>query len=1330
MTKYRCINWVEQFFNLKTVISRKHLNARYKKVNLEALEARWNPTALPVGNYFQVLLDNNTATSSVGGIGNDQLYVSVVSSTQAYKFNPYDLDSGKTVYVAEVDSTPGDAVADKKISDLTLDSGFGFYIQTNDSTGSIIPFTSGRVYLANQEGKVPYAGGKPGGISTTVGTGGNTQNPLTFEFFEFTVDAKHSLINLDSSQVDQLGIPINLQLDPPDSNFKSGTGIVDTLSQGQILADFANFANSNSAYAPYLQLAGDYSLTATTVTPGLKRLIAPQYAIDMDKANSKGNSLDATFDTALYEFFSYYAPTSIAGGGGHSLYLVGNGASGPEIFEGNVINDFTALDVKGKPAQYTVLQLKGTGYIPGIGTTDNTLEVAQLKVPDPTDPTSIKSYTYYGGATYEIFYPYFDGNALNSNANSNNIKPSKIPYAPLWFSSDSINPDSIHALPLTSAGRMAFGASGVFADNTQQATYYVNNKPKNNPNFDATMLGNLENQVVTMFNRGITPVPVISTDTDTKVGNFQLREGYINVDELISIDLANSKVQTDQNVSGTKGGATMNYSLPIPNDKVGIDWTSVSGSIEIGGRTQTFTYASIGGGNGDPVKGSFNISPPDKSKSNYVTSIDFSRSGNKNSINGITVNFYNADFTLAPEAKFTFTTGPKTPEPHYAVVHLIDPYKPKRNQPLTPSTDNTTPYSATNFTDFATGDLGPSATSQGGLTAGLVSGMEVLSVSNSTTPLYLYQVNDANSSRVILYSPVSIASMNTNILAFTDFYPVDSKFNPEGTWNAYAGFFHIGDPKNGVKAPAVDGRGYAFAFDDNGGYSSDISTPVPNSLQIDPVVFSTLTMELLPWGSNLKSTQLPSGALNNTAFTTQPTFTILDSKGQLITTDNTTVVTMSVSNGATIIGTATATATAGVATFSGVGITGPAGTYTLVFTGPNSAPAWQTVDLKGQALNSTFGSHTPTVNGFMVQIANFDGAFTHVGNATANGTVTIGAAGLVTVTGLAPGTTSTVTITTTRPGHESGSAQVLGSSIKPEPIMPAGTRPVAFGAGSQISLLKTDGTLKPIVTGFANNSRVRLSVTDSTNTYRAVVVPDHGNAPVLKVFDLATGQLKKQIQVFDAFFKGGMFMDAADIDGDGVDEFLVGAGAGGGPHVKLLRADGTQLLSFYAFDPAFRGGVSVAFVDVNNDGVKELMVAAGPGGGPHVKVVSTTGVVLRSFYAFEQSYTGGVFIAGGDLGGDGRQEIIVSRGANSIPQVRIFDAQNGTVKSDFLVFDTRFRGGVRVSVADYDGDGKMDFVAGAGPGAGPHVKIYRGLTLNLLDQFFARETTFREGVFV
>ncbi|MCY2945766.1 MAG: beta-1,3-glucanase family protein [Planctomycetota bacterium] len=1224
---------------------------------------------------------------------------------------------------------------------MKLGSGFGFYIQTQTTTSNgIIDFTSGRVYLANLKGAVTVTTGVPNGIGTVVGTGGNTQNPLTYEFFEFTVDAAHTVINLDSSQVDQLGIPINLQLKPFDSNFPHGTGIA-ALSQGQILADFANFANSNSAYAPYLQLAGNYSPDAS---PGLKRLIAPHYAIDMDKANSHGNSLDATFDIALYDFFNYYAPISI-GGGGHTLYLIGNGTSGPEIFEGNVINNFTATDVTGKPGTYTVLQLKGTGYIPGIGTTDNTLEVAQLKVPDPTDPTSIKSYTYYGGATYEIFYPYFDGNALNSNAKSNNIQPSKIapyaPNAPLWFSDAINNPDFKNALPLTSAGRMAFGASGVFADDTQQATYYNNNKPINNLNFDYKMLGSLENQVVTMLNRGITPVPVISTDTGTKVGNFQLREGYINNDELISIDLANSTVQLDKPVkeNDLTPSATRSYTLPIPTegvDKNGIDWTSVRGSITIAGGTQKFTYASSGGGNGDPVKGSFTISPADTAKDNYVTSIDFSRSGNKNSITGITVNFHNANFTLAPEAQFTYTTGPVTTAPHYAVVRLIDPYKPTLDSAVPPPTANTTPYSATNFTDFATGDLGPSATSQGGLTAGLVwgthkapeSGMEVLSVSNSSTPLYLYKVRDTSS--VILYSPVSIASMNTNILTFTDFYPVDKNSNPEGTWNAYAGFFHIGDPKNDVKAPAVDGRGYAFAFDDNGGYSSDISTAVPTTVRQTDPVFSTLTMDLLPWGSNLKSTQLPSGALNNTAFTTQPTITIMDSKGQLITTDNSTVVTMSVSNGATIIGTATAVAVAGVATFSDVGITGPIGPYTLVFTGPNSAPAWQTVDLKGQALNSTFGSHTPTVNGFMVQIANFDGAFTHVGTATANGTVTIGATGLVTVTGLAPGTTSTVTIATTRPGHESGSAQVLGSSIKPEPTLPAGTRPVAVGTGSQISLLKTDGTLKPILTGFVNNSRVRLSVTDSTNTYRAVVVPDQGNAPVLKVFDLATGQLKKQIQVFDAFFKGGMFMDAADIDRDGVDEFLVGAGAGGGPHVKLLRADGTQLLSFYAFDPAFRGGVSVAFVDVNNDGVKELMVAAGPGGGPHVKVVSTTGVVLRSFYAFEQSYTGGVFIAGGDLGGDGRQEIIVSRGANSIPQVRIFDAQNGTVKSDFLVFDTRFRGGVRVSVADYDGDGKMDFVAGAGPGAGPHVKIYRGLTLNLLDQFFARETTFREGVFV
>ena len=55
------------------------------------------------------------------------------------------------------------------------------------------------------------------------------------------------------------------------------------------------------------------------------------------------------------------------------------------------------------------------------------------------------------------------------------------------------------------------------------------------------------------------------------------------------------------------------------------------------------------------------------------------------------------------------------------------------------------------------------------------------------------------------------------------------------------------------------------------------------------------------------------------------------------------------------------------------------------------------------------------------------------------------------------------------------------------------------------------------------------------------------------------------------------------------------------------------------------------------------MAGAGPGGSPRVVVIDgATRQVLADFAAFESSFTGGVFVAAGDLDGDGKADVVVT----------------------------------------------------------------------------------------
>ena len=125
------------------------------------------------------------------------------------------------------------------------------------------------------------------------------------------------------------------------------------------------------------------------------------------------------------------------------------------------------------------------------------------------------------------------------------------------------------------------------------------------------------------------------------------------------------------------------------------------------------------------------------------------------------------------------------------------------------------------------------------------------------------------------------------------------------------------------------------------------------------VTSSTLTIV----AAKVAITRASVGTAHHSAFTTQPQITIQDSSNNTVTSSSA-VVTATVSAGGTLVGTTTATASSGVATFTNLGIEGIIGTtYTITYTALGLTVATATVTLTRTTYNGTFVGQVGDIGG-------------------------------------------------------------------------------------------------------------------------------------------------------------------------------------------------------------------------------------------------------------------------------------------------------------------------------------------------------------------------------
>jgi len=287
-----------------------------------------------------------------------------------------------------------------------------------------------------------------------------------------------------------------------------------------------------------------------------------------------------------------------------------------------------------------------------------------------------------------------------------------------------------------------------------------------------------------------------------------------------------------------------------------------------------------------------------------------------------------------------------------------------------------------------------------------------------------------------------------------------------------------------------------------------------------------------------------------------------------------------------------------------------------------------------------------------------------------------------------------------------------------------------------------------VTSGVTSLGNSILSITSATglSAGQQITIINNGNTvPINGQFNgLVEGaSITVGNTVFTISYKGGTGNDVVLTVSSIVNPVLppnfsaTGVDFGGGSVVQISYTNGTNL-SFYAYSSAYTGGVRVAIGDVNGDGYADLITGTGVGGGPHIKVFDLRGgqpVTIASFFAFEPTFMGGVYVATGDINADGYADVIVGAGQTGGPRVKVFNGAAGYAINtiapamDFFAYDPSFTGGVTVSAGNRDTQQGDEVITGAGVGGGPNIRSFNAAG-QLIDNFFAFSTGITSGIFI
>ncbi|MBI4686043.1 MAG: VCBS repeat-containing protein [Nitrospirae bacterium] len=244
-----------------------------------------------------------------------------------------------------------------------------------------------------------------------------------------------------------------------------------------------------------------------------------------------------------------------------------------------------------------------------------------------------------------------------------------------------------------------------------------------------------------------------------------------------------------------------------------------------------------------------------------------------------------------------------------------------------------------------------------------------------------------------------------------------------------------------------------------------------------------------------------------------------------------------------------------------------------------------------------------------------------------------------------------------------------------------------------LRVFKQDGTLIAEHTAFDTKYGLTFSTGDLDGDWEDELIvgmgPDPKNPATLKVLKYNGNGFTEEMTYTAFDTRYGLNTAVGDIDGDGTPEIITAPGPG--PNnpaiIKMWRQSDsggeqnlTELYSFEAFEGNY--GANIATGDIDGDGKAEIITGTGPDpkNPAIVRVYKADGTLIREFTPYDVEYGYGVEVAAVDINGDGIDEIVTGLGPG--PQnpswVKVFNSDGSEIYS-FISYPDDIEYGVRVS---------------------------------------------------